>query len=256
MLDILRYFVPNSLENFNHILICPSSQQAMLVDPYDGQQSLELVAKLELDLVGLILTHAHQDHCRGLEHILAVQELPVFAHPQTDYTGQINPLADQAWLNIGQQRIQCWHTPGHRFDHLCLLAEQAQFLVSGDVIFNAGVGNTRQGDPEQLAASIARLVAAMRPHTHIYPSHDYLCHNLGFTLKYDPGNELAQRLLAEQQGLTANQRLISSLGIEQQINLFLQTERPDLQLKLVNLGQQAQNAQACFVALRKLRDQW
>ncbi len=251
--QVLRFYVPNSLQNYNHLL--HNQHQALICDPFDHQQCLDKLKQHQLQAQAILLTHNHGDHSRAAASLSQALGLPVYAHPESDYPHKFIPLADGQSLPIAPE-ILAWHCPGHRWDHLCFTNAQHQWLIAGDLIFNAGVGNTRQGDSEQLYQSVMSLVARLPDECLIYPSHDYLLHNLGFSLSIRPQLQRAQELLSAQQSLTPDQRLVSSLALEKEINLFLQCDQSELQTQLAQLGIKAHNALQYFVGLRQLRDKW
>src|SRR5690606_714728 len=92
--------------------------------------------------------------------------------------------------------LQCLDTPGHTMSHVCLFAHTDQpALFSGDTLFNAGAGNCHNGgDPVALYETFATRLAHLPETTRVYPGHDYLLNNLGFTLAREPGNQAAHDL--------------------------------------------------------------
>jgi len=65
-----------------------------------------------------------------------------------------------------------FHTPGHSAGSVCLYSAAKRILVSGDTLFNTGVGRTDMpgGNPDELYASLARL-ARLPPETDVLPGH-------------------------------------------------------------------------------------
>ena len=78
--------------------------------------------------------------------------------------------------------------------HICLLSRTDQpALFSGDTLFNAGAGNCHNGGhPEELFETFETQLETLGDNTRIYPGHDYLLNNLGFTLDREPDNEKAR----------------------------------------------------------------
>ena len=87
--------------------------------------------------------------------------------------------------------------------HLCLLLEGPggpKGIFSGDTLFNAGVGNCHNGgDPEVLFETVSKQLKDLPGDVLLYPGHEYLENNLGFTLDREPSNGDAKTLLDEVQ---------------------------------------------------------
>lgn len=255
MFQVIRFFVPNSLANYNHLLFAPHSRQAIICDPFDAALCLQQLAQHQATAIAILLTHNHADHSRGCAELVARLGLPVYAHPDSDYAGPFLPLAPDGTLDIAPD-LTIWHTPGHRFDHLCVTNQARDWLICGDTLFNAGVGNTRQGSTHELNQSVQTLLQRLPDHCQVYPSHDYLLTNLAFGLSLFPEHADLLHTLQQQQDLTPDQRMITTLALEKKINLFLQLDWPPLQQRLAQLDICAHNSQLCFQGLRQLRDQW
>ncbi|CAN0456401.1 unnamed protein product, partial [Discosporangium mesarthrocarpum] len=132
-------------------------------------------------------------------------------------------------------------------------------LFCGDTVFNAGVGNCNSGDPETLYETFATKIAALPDDTRIYPGHEYLANNLGFTLDREPDNAKAKEMLATAEAQDPENALITDLGLERQINTFLRLDSPSvieaLRAKDPNLPANP-DARSIFVGLRALRNNW
>jgi glyoxylase-like metal-dependent hydrolase (beta-lactamase superfamily II) len=74
--------------------------------------------------------------------------------PATDHA-----LADDAVIAVGTRNLRALYTPGHRFDHLCFLLEDARTLFAGDLIAGEGtvVIMPPEGDLLDYLASLQRL---------------------------------------------------------------------------------------------------
>lgn len=256
---ILRFYVPNSLDNFNHLIVDAQDNTALVVDPFNAEQVIDLADRHALKLVGIVLTHSHKDHWQGAPELVERLQLPVYAsHQHFGYQGEVHPLKEGDQLTILGEPIHIRETPGHMSDHLLLTlaTDEGPAAICADTLFNAGVGNVRAGNVDELFASITRMQAELCENTLIYPAHDYLCHNLGFTLKFEPDNLAAQAFLNEQSQLAPDDRAVTSLAMEKQINLFMRLNRPIVKEKLAKLGYNVASNQAVFSALRAERDQW
>ena len=59
-----------SWDNLNHLLICNTTRNALLIDPFDGQFWSDIIKKEGISTVKIILTHSHWDHTRGVVEFL------------------------------------------------------------------------------------------------------------------------------------------------------------------------------------------
>lgn len=154
-----------------------------LVDPGHLHLLAELEIKMEedgfsLDDVQLVIaTHPHPDHCEGMlifenrpvrtaMHEIAEKTLRQFAAQWEQMTGkqvppfQIDFYLREGELTLGKETFQVIETPGHAPGSICLYWKEKKVLITGDVIFNGGVGRVDLpgGDGVTLAQSIDRLI--------------------------------------------------------------------------------------------------
>jgi hydroxyacylglutathione hydrolase len=145
--------------------------------------------------------------------------------------------------------------------HICLLSHTDQpALFSGDTLFNAGAGNCHNGGhPEELFETFEKQLATLRDDTLIYPGHDYMINNLGFTLDREPDNAVARQMLADYENQDPNDALVTTLAQERQMNTFFRLDSPSVIAKLQQdfpeIGD-SPDARAVFLKLRELRNSW
>lgn len=152
-------------------------------------------------------------------------------------------------------------TPGHTMTHICLLSQTDQpALFCGDTLFNAGAGNCHSGGhPVELYHSFATQLACLADNTLIYPGHDYIGHNLEFTLAREPDNRQAKQLLNQVKNQDPAKALVSTLAIEKQINTFFRLHNPSIIAKLQQEFpdmDEDPSPRAVFLKLRELRNLW
>lgn len=215
--------------------------------------------------MGIINTHEHADHTNDYLPLIEYLHVPLYAHNHSIKTpGFSNPVSAKDYIQFGRQQLRVLDTPGHTDNHICLYYSgneiQPPAFFSGDTLFNAGVGNCRSGDVNQLFDSIQQIKQELDDTTELYPGHDYLENNCRFSVACEPSNIKATRLLED----IGNQTLIShqttqTFAIEKQINCFFRLDNSEIREKLAEEGlisDATANNKEVFVALRRLRDQW
>lgn len=262
---IERLWTNSPLRNFNYLLACPETGQALAIDPLDHVQCLAVAKARGWEITQIVNTHEHQDHIAGNPGLVAATGAKVIAHHQA--VGKI-PGIDRVvqagdTIQLGRHiALECMHTPGHTQCHICLLAHtEKPALFSGDTLFNAGIGNVHKGGNLQaLYHTVTQQLARLPGHTQLYPGHDLLETNVRFTLAQEPGNATAQALCACVQGwhdpVTA---AVATLEEEKTYNLFLRLNSPSLIASLRARDAdfpENPDAQTVFFKLRQLRDQW
>lgn len=109
----------------------------------------------------ILITHGHPDHVEGAARLRELTGAPIGAWSREGVPAADHPLPDDAVVLVGARRVRALHTPGHRFDHLCFLLEDASAVFAGDLV--AGVGTVviapPEGDLLAYLASLQRLLA-------------------------------------------------------------------------------------------------
>jgi len=248
----------NPLRNFMYLLVCSQTKQAIAIDPLDHTLCLKLISEENLELLYVVNTHHHQDHIGGNEPVIAATGATLASHKDAM---SVIPNVDKGLehddvLTFGKVQLKVMDTPGHTNSHVCLyflgdeLNEPAVFC--GDTLFNAGVGRCDLGGaPEIMYKTISQQLKVLPDNVRVFPGHDYIENNLGFTLEYEASNQLASELLERfNTGLNA-ETFISTIGLEKQINTFFRTDSHEIRKRL-----NTNDDMSTFVALRHERDSW
>ncbi len=264
---IERIFADNEGRNFHYLVACPESGEALAIDPLNWQACLARAQQLNWSIRQIFNTHEHGDHTGGNAALMRQTGASLLAHAAAvgRIAGVTHGLNGGELVHVGRTvQLRCLDTPGHTRAHLCLYAEgagaQAPALFSGDTLFNAGVGNCiHGGDPQLLYESYADCLSRLPAATRVFPGHEYLARNLGFTLDREPSNQSARELAQRIAGLPAIDMPVLNLGEERQVNVFLRLDNPEIIAGLKNTRPampDLPSPREVFLALRELRNRW
>ncbi len=261
---IEQIWTANNWRNFNYLIACSETGEAMAIDPLDHQKCLDLARQRGWDITQVLNTHEHGDHTGGNHAVIAATGAKLLAHENAK--GKIDGI-DVALkagdvIKVGHTvELEALDTPGHTMSHICLLSRSdTPALFCGDTLFNAGAGNCHNGGhPNELYMTFASQLARLPDDTLIYPGHDYIINNLQFTLDREPGNTSAQQLLKQIEQQDPDNALVTSIKLEKTINTFFRLNNPQviekLREKFPDLPANP-DEKTVFVALRELRNQW
>jgi len=261
---IEQLFIGNSLRNFNYLIACPKTGDALLIDPFDAKRCLARAAELNLNITQVINTHEHWDHVGGNAEIVAATQATIMAHFQAidSIPHATRGLHAGDIIKVGSTiNIEVLDTPGHTMAHVCLLAHSGdeKALFSGDTLFNAGCGNCYNGgDVHAMFHTVAGQLARLPDDTKLYPGHEYLQNNLRFSLFHEPTNQRAQNLLDSITWDETNP-FVSTLGLEKEISPFFRLANPEIVHRLTADYPELSatpSSEDVFVRLRQLRDKW
>jgi glyoxylase-like metal-dependent hydrolase (beta-lactamase superfamily II) len=165
----------------------------VLIDSGCAHTKSELIKALDgTHLTHIVNTHTHEDHIGAngpmqrqythleiLAHPLAIPILsdPRGSQPLHPYrrvfwgwpeSSHANPLADEAWIEAKDLRLQVLYTPGHSPDHICLYEPGHGWLFTGDLFVGGWERALREGyDIWQIITSLKRINAY--PATMLFP---------------------------------------------------------------------------------------
>jgi hydroxyacylglutathione hydrolase len=259
-----RIWAANELRNYHYVVACAETGEALVVDPLDWQACLRRATERGWTITQILNTHEHRDHTAGNAALVAATGAKVLAHAAaaTRIGGVDRALAAGDVIRVGRTvELESLDTPGHTLSHVCLLAHaDGPALFSGDTLFNAGVGNCRNGgDPERLFETCALHLARLPLSTRIHPGHDYLVNNLRFTRHVEPGNAAAADWLQRSEAVAAEDRPVLTLAEELTVNGFFRLAEPGLiegLRPLVPGLAPRPTPREVFLALRELRNHW
>lgn len=259
-----RIWTGNAYRNFNYLVACPETGEALAIDPLDSEKTLATAKVKGWQITQILNTHEHHDHTGGNEAVVAATGAKVIAHYKAGgkIAGMSRGVQAGDLIKVGKTvELECLDTPGHTMCHICLLSHTEQpALFSGDTLFNAGAGNVHNGgDVNSLYDTFADQLSRLPDNTQVYPGHDYIETNLKFTLAREPENVAAQAMLARVAGHDPANSVVATLGQEKQHNAFFRLTSAQIIARLresfPELSEQP-DAKTVFTKLRELRNVW
>ncbi len=254
----------NAYRNFNYLIVCPETGEALAIDPLDHEKCLGVAKDRGWDITQVLNTHEHHDHTGGNDAVIKATGAKLLAHAgaKAAIPGIDRGLSAGDVVKIGNTvELECLDTPGHTMSHICILTHTDQpALFCGDTLFNAGAGNCHNGGhPEELFDTFANQLAGLGNDTLIYPGHDYITNNLEFSLDREPDNGRAKSLLGEIENQDPDDALVTTLALEKEINPFFRLHSPSVIAALREVFSDLPDdpdPKEVFLKLRMLRNDW
>ena len=146
----------------NSYLLKDKNNNALLVDPscnYDG--IINFIDNNKIKLKGILLTHSHFDHMKGINRTIKKYNVPLYVH-EKDIDGltdidkncscyykipvviEYKPIIiqDNDKIDILNEDIYVIYTPFHTIGSVCYYLPNSKILISGDTLFCLTIGRS------------------------------------------------------------------------------------------------------------------
>jgi glyoxylase-like metal-dependent hydrolase (beta-lactamase superfamily II) len=160
----------------NNVWVAGDDESCVVIDaPHDVAAILAVVGGRRV--TAIVLTHAHDDHCRVAPELAEATGAPLYLHPADEPLWKLThpdkpmpqPLAD------GQEigGLQVRHTPGHSPGAVCLYAPELGCVFTGDTLFHGGPGATGRSysDYDTIIRSIREKLFTLPTATVVHTGH-------------------------------------------------------------------------------------
>jgi hydroxyacylglutathione hydrolase len=242
----------------NYVWTLRKDRCVAVVDPGEAKPVLDYLAAEDVRLTAILATHHHQDHVGGIAELLQNHKVPVYGprgEPIATLTRAVGG-GDRVGLESLDVSFEVLDIPGHTRAHVGYYG--ANMLFCGDTLFACGCGKAFEGTPQQLYASLEKLMA-LPDETLVYCGHEYTLANIGFAKAVEPDNAA----LLEREGRDAVLRrenrptLPSTIAREKATNPFVRVTRPAV-IESANkyLGRRVSDPAGVFAALRQWKNEF
>lgn len=183
----------------NSYIVFGEDKNALIVDPgYNVENRLiDHIEKIGVNIVGIIITHAHYDHITALEDVLKrfpdatcymnEDERELLDDPRLNLSKfredgcdrvltfvpkKLVLLGDNEIFELAGFKVRMIKTPFHTKGSACFYIESEKALLSGDTLFYTTIGRSDlpTGSNRNIQSSLKKLLA-LPLDTKIYPGH-------------------------------------------------------------------------------------
>lgn len=189
-MNIKVFTYPNTFELYaNTYVLSDSKGSAVVIDPgKDDKEVVDYINSNNLHLKGVLLTHGHFDHIRGVDLLCA----DVFMHEKDEpllknshlncsdrfsrhdviIKSQTTSIKDKDVLNLLEEPIVVIHTPFHTEGSICFYLKDSGVLFSGDTLFQYSIGRSDfvTSNPSLINSSLEKLMM-LPDEVVVYPGH-------------------------------------------------------------------------------------
>ena len=140
--------------------VLEQNNQSLIIDPGDEVKKIE--QNLKYPLIGIVITHYHNDHIGALEEL--VQKYKVTVYDVNNLVEGIN--------NIENFTFEMIKTPGHKEDLITVYFKNEKVMFSGDFLFKGTIGRTDLdgGNVLEMQKSIEKIKKYPKD-TKVFPGH-------------------------------------------------------------------------------------
>ena len=169
------------------------SREALVIDPGDEIEEIQaILERHQLQVKGIIITHAHIDHIGGAAKLKELSGAPVYMNEndmelraqldvQAGWLGMEPPgqpeidvmVRDGDAVTLAEQPFHIFHTPGHTQGSISLHVPSENKLIAGDTLFRDSIGRTDLpgGNSRQILVSIKEKLLPLDDGVVVIPGH-------------------------------------------------------------------------------------
>jgi len=253
MLKSMRFYLHNQLRNYNYCLV-NENREALIIDPTDAELSIRFCIENHLHPTQIWITHEDLDHYLGANQTSKHFNIPIHCpSPMTHLFDNAQGFNDSDSLVFDQTTFNIKHVPGHTPFHHVFLDSDQSWLISGDILFNYGMGRVRQ-DQYNSMFNVIGWIKSINDDCVFLNAHDYDLTNLKFAQALEPNNLHIHKVIDDIKGKSEPDRPLSTIGQQKRLNPFLNTHRDAIIKAIRKQSMPCSNELDVFTSLRKWRD--
>jgi hydroxyacylglutathione hydrolase len=163
----------------NNVWVIGDDEQCVVIDaPHDVEPIAELIG--DRTVLGILCTHAHDDHVTVAPQLADRFAAPVYLHPDDEVLwrlvypdGEFYRLEDGQTIPVGGSDVEVLHTPGHSPGAVCFRVRDLDAVFTGDTLFQGGPGATGRSysDFDTIVASIRSRLLTLPAETVVHTGH-------------------------------------------------------------------------------------
>lgn len=178
--------------NDNYIWIIEDGRYACIVDPGQKDPILDYLAKRQLQLKSILITHHHHDHTGAVVDLVKLTGAHVYGPMNSAIQGIDTYVQEGDCLSLAPLDfvVDVLEVPGHTLDHVAYvgwMSNGQSIVFCGDTLFSCGSGRLFEGNSTQMLQSLDKL-KKMSQNTLLYCAHEYTLSNIRWALTVEPSN--------------------------------------------------------------------
>lgn len=171
-----------------YFVIDETTKDCLLIDcAYSHNKLNAHIEKHGYNLLAILLTHGHFDHCGGVSEVVKDKNIPVYCqvddveiasnasknrwHAPAFDCMVTNPITQEKTIKLGNFDVGVMFTPGHTPGSVCYFI--GDYMFSGDTLFCGDIGRTDLdgGNYDTIIKSLSRIFRIQRDYI-VKPGHD------------------------------------------------------------------------------------
>ena len=178
----------------NTYVLVDENDEALIIDPSkEGDSLIAFLKENEITPKGILLTHGHFDHIRGVDILVKTYNIPVFIHredtkllkdshlncsdrfsrKEITVNSEVKTINEGDIISLLSEKIEVIETPYHTEGSVCFYLKDSNAVFTGDSLFKSSLGRCDfpSSDPSKIESSV-RKILSLPEETKIYPGHN------------------------------------------------------------------------------------